>query len=192
MYSGAGSRSGPHLNLPPLTSHWNYLAQSVPCTWLRWVLHPLRLWSGDRHATLRPERGQGRAKDCGPVSFGCRENASRAAVCHGLSVHARTPRQVMNRFINEAERRDGASARGYVLDCAAEAPVAACVHLDRPPEVATIDIGPQGVGEDELRIGRLPQQEVARSLLSAGPPEQVDIRDLRLVEEVAEALLGDP
>jgi len=94
MYSGAGSRSGPHLNLTPLTSHGNQLEQSVPGTWLRWVLHPLRLWSGDRHATVRPERGQGRAKDCGPVSFGCWENASRAAVCHGSSVHASAPRQV--------------------------------------------------------------------------------------------------
>src|SRR5665647_1367295 len=97
----------------------------------------------------------------------------------------------LNRFISQTAP-DLPSARGCVLDCAAEAPVAACVHLDRSPEVATIDIGPQGVGEDELRIGRLPQQEVARSLLSAGPPEQVDIRDLRLVEEVPEAFLGDP
>ena len=154
-------------------------------------MHPLRLWSGDRHATVRPERGQGRAKDCGPVSFGCRENASRAEVCHGLSIHARAPRQILNRFSKEAERRDGVSARRYVLFRAPEAAVPAGVQLDGPPEVAPVDIGPQGVGEHELRVGRLPQQEVARSLLAARPPEQVDVGDLRLVEEMPEPLLGD-
>src|SRR4051812_10700198 len=70
--------------------------------------------------------------------------------------------------LKDLERADG------VGQGAAETAVAARVQFARVPEVATVEIGPQGVEEDHFRVRRLPEQEVRRALLAGRPEEQVD------------------
>src|SRR5579884_2327667 len=49
-----------------------------------------------------------------------------------------------------------------------EAPAPASVLLERRPQLLRAEIGPKGVGEDVLGVGRLPEQEVR------DPPRRVD------------------
>src|SRR5579885_621501 len=55
------------------------------------------------------------------------------------------------------------------------AALAAAVVGDRLFEVAAPEIRPQRLGEDELGIGALPQQEIADALLAAGADQQVRV-----------------
>ncbi len=59
------------------------------------------------------------------------------------------------------------------------------------PQVAAVEVGPQGVEEDHLGVGRLPQQEIRRTLLARGAQEQVDVGDARLVQVAADGVLVD-
>ena len=63
-----------------------------------------------------------------------------------------------------------------LLAGAAEAPLAAAVRSDRLVERRGVEVGPQRLGEVELAIGELPQQEVADALLAAGADEQIRLR----------------
>jgi hypothetical protein len=59
------------------------------------------------------------------------------------------------------DERYDALRRGHrVGNRAAEPPVTAGEQLARIPEVTPVEVGPQRVQEDQLRIRRLPQQEV--------------------------------
>src|SRR5690606_19823262 len=78
------------------------------------------------------------------------------------------------------------------VDGTAEAAVAARVDLDRIPEVPAGEIGPEGVEEDHLRIGALPEHEVARALLPRAADEEVHIGQLGLVQVALDGLLADP
>ena len=49
---------------------------------------------------------------------------------------------------------------------AAETPLAARVDLAGVPDVATVEVREQGVQEDHLRVGGLPEQEVRGALLT--------------------------
>ena len=51
-------------------------------------------------------------------------------------------------------------------------------HKIRVPCVSSSarEIGPQGIGEEDLGIREVPEQEIADPLLTAGPDEQVDAR----------------
>jgi hypothetical protein len=60
----------------------------------------------------------------------------------------------------------------------AEPPVPALEGHQRFEVVGLPEVGPQRVGEEELRVRRLPQQEVAQPQLAAGPDEQVGVRIL--------------
>ena len=71
------------------------------------------------------------------------------------------------------------------------APVPGGVLLDRPPQITAIEVGPQSIKENQFRVRALPEQEVGRSLLSRRADEQIDVGDVRFVEVVPEALLGE-
>ena len=71
------------------------------------------------------------------------------------------------------------------------APVPGGVLLDRPPQITAIEVGPQSIKENQFRVRALPEQEVGRSLLSRRADEQIDVGDIRFVEVVPEALLGE-
>ena len=78
-----------------------------------------------------------------------------------------------------------------VGDGPAEAAVAGGVLDDCLPQITTVDVGPQLVGEHHFGIRVLPEQEVGESLFARRSPEQVDVGDLGLVEVGAEGLLRD-
>ena len=71
------------------------------------------------------------------------------------------------------------------------APVPGGILLDRPPQITAIEVGPESIKENQLRVRALPEQEVRRALLSRRADEQIDVGDVRFVEEVPEALLGE-
>src|SRR3546814_10242280 len=58
-------------------------------------------------------------------------------------------------------------------------------------EVALVEVGPQLVDEDELAVGRLPEQEVAEPLLAGGADHQVGIGNAGGQEAGGEAFLVD-
>ena len=63
--------------------------------------------------------------------------------------------------------------------------------LDGGIEIGLAEVRPQGRREDELRVGALPQQEVAGALLTAGADDQVGIALAGGVEVLGEAILVD-
>ena len=69
----------------------------------------------------------------------------------------------------------GAVALPDLLAGAAEAPLAAAIRGDRRVERRGVEVRPQRVGEIELAVGELPQQEVADALLAAGADEKVGL-----------------
>jgi DNA repair protein RecO (recombination protein O) len=75
--------------------------------------------------------------------------------------------------------------------CPAITPITLGVRLDRSPQITAVEVRPQSIKEDQLGVRALPQQEVGRSLLPRRADEQIDIGDLRFVEKVPEALLGE-
>src|SRR6185369_13117670 len=58
---------------------------------------------------------------------------------------------------------------------AAEPPLASIVLADRSGKMGLGKIGPERVDENELGVGRLPDQEVAQALLTAGADQQVRV-----------------
>ena len=58
----------------------------------------------------------------------------------------------------------------------AEPPVPSAELLHGPGQVLAVEIGPELLGEEQLRVGALPEQEIAQSLLSAGADHQVHVR----------------
>ena len=57
------------------------------------------------------------------------------------------------------------------------------------PQVALPEIRPEGIGHPDLRVGDLPEQEVAHAQLAARPDEEVRVGLARGVQELAEPLL---
>ncbi len=76
---------------------------------------------------------------------------------------------------DEDPRREGAHRR-------AEPPPAARVLLDRRAQPLLAEVGPERVVEDELRVGRLPEQEVRDPLLAGRADHEVGIGKLWRVE----------
>src|SRR4051794_30965827 len=72
-----------------------------------------------------------------------------------------------------------------------EAAFAAAVGLDRGIEGRRVEIGPQRVGEVELAVGELPEQEVADPLLAAGADEQIGLGRVAHGEVGGEIVLAD-
>src|SRR3954447_6948259 len=73
----------------------------------------------------------------------------------------------------------------------AEAALARRVLRARRPQVPAVEVGPEGVEEDQLGVRRLPQQEVARAVLPRAAHEQVDVGHVGLVEEPGDGRLVD-
>src|SRR5687768_11580399 len=96
-------------------------------------------------------------------------------------------------------RREGrASARlreglgGHeLLAGAAEASLAAAIGGEGLLQRGGAEIGPQGVGEVELGVRELPEQEVGDALLAAGADEEVRLRRVGHRQARGEALFGD-
>src|SRR5687768_17551780 len=63
-----------------------------------------------------------------------------------------------------------------LLAGATEAPLAAAVGCDRRIQRRAVEIGPERVGEVQLGVRELPQQEVADALLAPGADEEVGLR----------------
>src|SRR4029079_2076035 len=74
---------------------------------------------------------------------------------------------------------------------APEAPRAARVLEERVVECLRPEVRPQDVAEHELRVGALPDQEVADPLLAARPDEEVGGRHPRGVQGVRDGALID-
>src|SRR5688572_21119172 len=62
-----------------------------------------------------------------------------------------------------------------LLARAAEAPLALAVRRDRLVERRAVEIGPQRLGEIELGVGKLPEQEVGDALLAPGADEKIGL-----------------
>src|SRR5580658_3086508 len=60
----------------------------------------------------------------------------------------------------------GGVRRDRVRLGAAVTAVAAGVDLAGVPEMAPVEVGPQGIEEDQFRVGGLPEQEVRQALLT--------------------------
>src|SRR5215475_13260217 len=81
--------------------------------------------------------------------------------------------------------REAASAGGAI-------PAVAAMKLtDGKFEVVAGEVGPEAIEENQLRIGALPEQEVADALFSAGADQQVRIGHAAGHEEAREQLLVD-
>src|SRR5687768_7881171 len=65
--------------------------------------------------------------------------------------------------------------QGVLSSGGAEAALPRRVLLAGRPQVPAVEIGPQRVEEDQLRVGRLPEHEVARAVLPRAADEQVDV-----------------
>jgi hypothetical protein len=74
---------------------------------------------------------------------------------------------------------------------APEAPRAARVLEERVVERQRPEVGPQHVAEHELRVGTLPDEEVADPLLAAGPDQQVGVGHAGGVQGVRDGALVD-
>src|SRR6516165_11330756 len=75
---------------------------------------------------------------------------------------------------------------------APESAIAVRVFLAGGPQIAAVVVAPQLVLEDVLGVGRLPQHEIAGSLLSRGPQEKVYIGDVGPLQVAGDCRLGDP
>ena len=53
------------------------------------------------------------------------------------------------------------------------------------------EVGPQHLGEDQLAVGQLPQQEVRDAELARRPHHQIGIGHVGEVEVAGDGLLGD-
>jgi hypothetical protein len=78
---------------------------------------------------------------------------------------------------------------GEGLAQAAEAALALLVVLDGLQQVDAAEVGPEAVGDEDLRVGDLPQQEVRDALLARGADDQVGVGHVPRVEVVGDVVL---
>src|SRR5258706_13136328 len=103
--------------------------------------------------------------------------AARNAASNTAAVRARVRNKqsgVGCRAYRRARRRP-ALGGGKLLAGASEAAFAPPVRGERRFERGTVEIGPERVGEVQLGIRELPEQEIADALLAAGANEQVGL-----------------
>ena len=75
--------------------------------------------------------------------------------------------------------------------CSAVTPITSGVRLDRSPKITAVEVRPQSIKKHQLGVRALPQQEVGRPLLPRRADEEIDVGDVRFIEEMPEALLGE-
>src|SRR4249919_4307095 len=93
------------------------------------------------------------------------------------------------------EKRPGSGATALPGDdigrCSAIAPITLGVRLDRSPKITAVEVRPQSIKKHQLGVRALPQQEIGGPLLPRRADEEVDVGDVRFIEEMPEALLGE-
>src|ERR1700723_15892 len=105
---------------------------------------------------------------------------------------------VSNRSCNEGisvvplKRQVPRRARAGYPSRRPETSVAQRVLFAGRPQVAAVVIGPEGVLEDVLRVGRLPQHEVTGPLLTGSPQQQIHVGNVRPMQMPRDGRLGDP
>src|SRR5580658_1325207 len=72
-----------------------------------------------------------------------------------------------------------------------KAPVAPGVFLQRLEKLRLAEIGPERGGDDQFRVGNLPQQKIADAHLAAGADEKVRVRIMTGVKVLRNQLLVD-
>src|SRR5271163_1146569 len=60
------------------------------------------------------------------------------------------------------------------------------------PQVAAVVVGPEGVLEDVLRVGRLPQHEITGPLLPGSPQQQIHVGNVGAMQVPGDGRLGNP
>ena len=85
----------------------------------------------------------------------------------------------------------GLMAEGERRSSTAEAPAAVRVLGERSPELALSEVGPEGVDEDELGVGELPEEEVRDAELAGRPDEEIGLGHLGRVEARRDRVLVD-
>src|SRR3954454_18126010 len=81
--------------------------------------------------------------------------------------------------------------RSRSIRSAPEPALARGVFREGEVEVVGAEVGPQGLRDDELRVGRLPDQEVGQAMLAAGSNDEVRIRKVGRVELLGEGRFVD-
>src|SRR5688572_25549906 len=100
---------------------------------------------------------------------------------------------VARRAASTLPDRSGHFGPARLLDLlagAAEAALALAVGLDREVERRGVEIRPERLGEVELRVRELPEEEVADALLPAGADEQVRLGRIAHREVPGEVFLA--
>ena len=142
-----------------------------------------------RRATTRARRAHSQAASAAiaaatrrPAERGSRNSAARSAAISTIAVTTRSPSIAWPGPATPADgvrqavrRRVGACDCDELLAGAAEAALAPAVRGDRGVERRGVEVGPQRLGEVELGVRELPQQEVADALLAAGADEEVGL-----------------
>lgn len=75
--------------------------------------------------------------------------------------------------------------------CFSEAALAVLEFSDSVEEILMLEIGPEEVGEKELGISHLPEEEIADSEFAAGADKEVGVGVFGSREIVAERILVD-
>src|SRR3954471_2464353 len=73
----------------------------------------------------------------------------------------------------------------------AEPPFTSFEGAERRRELPQVEIRPQRVAHEDLRVRQVPQQEIADSMIAAGTDEQIGIRQVAERQLAGETLLAD-
>src|SRR5262245_56970657 len=79
-----------------------------------------------------------------------------------------------------------------LLAGASEPPLAAAIPIERLVERHGIEVRPEALGEEQLGVSKLPEQEVADALLAPGANEQVRLGRIRHRKIRRKVLFCDP
>src|SRR5208337_1126135 len=88
--------------------------------------------------------------------------------------------------------RSGRASQGVSVVVADQSPEAALALLERfygLQQLGAAKVGPEGLGDVDLGVGDLPQQEIAQPHLAAGANDQVELGQAVRIEMVCDALL---
>src|SRR5919204_6488413 len=66
------------------------------------------------------------------------------------------------------------------------------ICVERPLELLAVEVRPQLLGEVELRVRRLPEQEIRESELAPGANDELGILKIGRIQVLPEALLPAP
>src|SRR5579884_2183448 len=104
-----------------------------------------------------------------------------------------TPRSAVAARLTSPPAPRGREAGDAMLSTiqASEAPIPGLKGRDRLEEMDLLEVRPVDVGEVQLRVGDLPQEEVAEPLLAPGADQEIRVGQIRRKEKPTQHLLGD-